>query len=288
MSNKRKESHSIYRLAFLRFRRNRLAVIGVMIIVFLILFAIIGPVLTRYSYYEQNLDNAFQTPSSRSLLGTDQLGRDLLTRTMYGARISLAVGIVASLISLIIGVAYGGISGYLGGKVDMIMMRFVDILYGIPLTLFVIVLMVLFKPGLTNIFIALGVVYWLNMARIVRGQVLSLKERDYVSAVKSLGASDIRIIFLHIIPNLIGPVIVTLTFNIPEAIFTESFLSYIGLGVSAPMASWGSLAAEGTIAIRTAPHLLFFPALGISVTMLAFNFVGDGLRDAFDPRMIES
>ncbi len=287
MAIERRESHSIYQLALLRFRRNRLAVIGLIMICILILFAVFGPFLSKYSYYEQNLYKFFQAPSSRNLFGTDQLGRDLLTRTMYGARISLTVGIVASLISLMIGVTYGGISGYVGGKTDTLMMRFIDVLYGIPLILFVIVLMVLFKPGLINVFIALGAVYWLNMARIVRGQVLSLKERDYVSAAKSLGASDVRIIFAHIIPNLIGPVIVTLTFNIPEAIFIESFLSYIGLGVSAPMSSWGSLAADATTAIRTAPYLLFFPALGISVTMLAFNFVGDGLRDAFDPKMVK-
>jgi oligopeptide transport system permease protein len=204
---------------------------------------------------------------------------------MYGARISLSIGIVASLLNFTIGVVYGGISGYFGGRVDSVMMRIVDILYGIPLLLYVILLMVVLEPGLTNIFIALGFVYWLRMARIVRGQILSLKELEYILAARLIGASSWRIILRHLIPNSMGPIIVTMTLSIPEAIFTEAFLSFIGLGVSAPMASWGVLASEGVTSLRSYPYQLFFPAIAISITMLSFNFLGDGLRDALDPRM---
>jgi oligopeptide transport system permease protein len=217
-------------------------------------------------------------------LGTDDLGRDLLTRIMYGARISLTVGFVASFINLTVGVVYGGISGYYGGHVDNIMMRIVEVLSGIPLLLYVILLMVVLKPGLQNILIALGLVYWLGMARIVRGQILSLKEQDYVLAARTIGADNWRIILKHLIPNAMGPIIVTATLNIPQAIFTEAFLSFIGLGVNAPMASWGVLANDALPSFQTYPWQLFFPAVAISITMLAFNFLGDGLRDALDPK----
>jgi oligopeptide transport system permease protein len=189
------------------------------------------------------------------------------------------------LINLTIGVIYGGISGFYGGRVDSVMMRIVDILYSIPVLLYVILLMVVLQPGLTNIFIALGIAYWLRMARIVRGQILSLKEQEYVLAARTIGADHWRIIFRHLIPNSMGPIIITMTLAIPEAIFTEAFLSFIGLGVAAPMASWGVLASEGVTSLRSYPFQLFFPALAISITMLAFNFLGDGLRDALDPRM---
>jgi oligopeptide transport system permease protein len=195
------------------------------------------------------------------------------------------VGIFATFISLTIGVLYGGIAGYIGGRVDNVMMRIVDIFYAIPLLLWVILLMVLLKPGLQNILIAIGITYWLGMARIVRGQILSLKEQDYILAAKAIGASNLRIILRHLIPNNIGPIIVTATFNIPQAIFTEAFLSFIGLGVAAPMASWGMLASDALSGLRSYPYQLFFPALAIGITMLAFNFLGDGLRDALDPRM---
>jgi oligopeptide transport system permease protein len=215
----------------------------------------------------------------------DNLGRDLLTRCLYGARISLAVGIFATLISLTIGVLFGGIAGFWGGKIDNMMMRIVDIFYAIPLLLWVILLMVVLKPGLQNILIALGVTYWLSMARIVRGQVLSLKEQDYILAARTIGASNRRIILRHLIPNAIGPILVTATFNIPQAIFTEAFLSFIGLGVGAPQASWGMLASDALGGLRSFPYQLFFPAVAICLTMLAFNFLGDGLRDALDPRL---
>ena len=271
--------------AWLRLKKNRAAMAGLGIIVLISLLAIFGPLLSPYSYSDQSLANANQPPSSAHWLGTDNLGRDLATRICYGARISLSIGIVASLINLGIGVFYGGISGYFGGRVDSIMMRLVDILYGIPLLLYVILLMVVLKPGLMNVFLALGLVYWLRMARIVRAQVLSLKELEYILAARVLGASHRRLIFGHLLPNSLGPIIITLTLSIPEANFTEAFLSFIGLGVSAPMASWGVLASEGVVTLRSYPFQLLSPAIAISLTMLGFNFLGDGLRDALDPRM---
>lgn len=271
--------------AWRRLKQNRLAMTGLAVIVFIALMAAVGPFFSPYSYSDQVLADANQPPSAQHWFGTDNLGRDLFTRVLYGARISLSIGIVASLINLTIGVVYGGISGYFGGRVDSVMMRLVDILYGIPLLLFVILLMVVLKPGLINIFIALGLVYWLGMARIVRGQVLAIKEQEYVLAARLAGAGSRRIILRHLVPNSMGPIIVTLTLSIPEAIFTEAFLSFIGLGVSAPMASWGVLASESLTGLRSYPFQLLYPALAISITMLAFNFLGDGLRDALDPRM---
>ncbi len=271
--------------AWRRLKENKLAMAGLAVILFIALAAAFGPLFSPYSYSGQVLADANHPPSAQHWFGTDNLGRDLFTRVLYGARISLSIGIVASLINLTIGVVYGGISGYFGGRVDSVMMRIVDILYGIPLLLFVILLMVVLKPGLTNIFIALGLVYWLGMARIVRGQVLAIKEQEYVLAARLVGADARRIILRHLVPNSMGPIIVTLTLSIPEAIFTEAFLSFIGLGVSAPMASWGVLASESLAGLRSYPFQLLYPALAISVTMLAFNFLGDGLRDALDPRM---
>lgn len=269
-----------------RFKANKVAMGSAYFLLLLVLTAVFGPYLSQYSYSDQNLMMANQLPSAQHWFGTDAHGRDLFVRVLYGARISLTVGLVASVINLVIGVLYGGISGYFGGKIDNIMMRAIDILYTIPMTLYVILLMVVFgKGGLGSILIALGLVYWIGMARIVRGQILSLKEQEYVMAAKTLGASDLRILIRHLIPNTMGPIIVTLTMSIPTAIFTEAFLSFIGLGVSAPMASWGVLANDALASLSIFPHLLFFPALAISVTMLAFNFLGDGLRDALDPRM---
>ncbi len=271
--------------AWLRLKKNTAAMAGLGIIILISLLAIFGPMLSPYSYSDQSLSEANQPPSAAHWFGTDNLGRDLATRVCYGARISLSIGIVASLINLGIGVLYGGISGYFGGRIDSVMMRIVDILYGIPLLLYVILLMVVLKPGLLNVFLALGLVYWLRMARIVRAQVLGLKELEYILAARVLGASHQRLILGHLLPNSLGPIIITLTLSIPEAIFTEAFLSFIGLGVSAPMASWGVLASEGVVTLRSYPFQLLSPAIAISLTMLGFNFLGDGLRDALDPRM---
>lgn len=271
--------------AWRRLKKNKAAMLGLWTIIFISLLAIIGPFLIEHTYSDQRLEMANQPPNAEYWFGADNLGRDLFTRVLYGARISLSIGIMASLINLTIGVIYGGIAGYFGGRVDSVMMRIVDVLYGIPTLLYVILLMVALKPGLMNIFIALGLVYWLRMAQIVRGQVLSLREQEYVLAAKIIGAGSWRIIIRHLIPNSMGPIIVTMTLAIPEAIFTEAFLSFIGLGVSAPMASWGVLASEGLASLHSYPFQLFFPALAISITMLSFNFLGDGLRDALDPRM---
>lgn len=276
---------SYWKDAWRRLKQNKAAVASLITIILIVLAAIFGPFFSPYSYSDQSLIFQNLPPSAEHWLGTDALGRDVLVRCLYGARISLTVGIFATLISLTIGVLYGGISGFLGGRADNNMMRIVDIFYAIPLLLWVILLMVLLKPGLQNILIAIGATYWLNMARVVRAQVLSLKEQDYVLAARTIGASKKRIILRHLIPNAVGPILVTATFNIPQAIFTEAFLSFIGLGVGAPMASWGMLASDALGGLRSYPYQLFFPALAICVTMLAFNFLGDGLRDALDPRM---
>ena len=220
-----------------------------------------------------------------NLFGTDQLGRDVLARQLYGARISLTVAFVATLVNLFIGVFYGGISGYLGGRVDLVMMRIVEVISTIPLTLYVILMMVVLNSGFFSVVLAIGTVYWVDMARIVRGQILTLKEQDYVAAARTMGASTGRILTRHLLPNTIGPILVTLTMLIPSAIFIESFMSFIGLGVTPPQASWGTLTSEAVETLRAYPYQLFFPAAAISLTMFAFNFLGDGLRDALDPRL---
>ncbi|MCL6634569.1 MAG: ABC transporter permease [Peptococcaceae bacterium] len=268
-----------------RFKLNKQAVAGLAIIIPLTAMALIGPYLSGHTCYEQNLLMANRPPGADHWFGTDALGRDLFTRVWYGARISLAVGLVTSLTCTVFGSLYGGISGYIGGRVDEIMMRLVEVLCCVPFLLYVILLVVLFEPGLKAILLALGLVYWLTVARIVRGQVLVLKEQEYVLAARLLGAGSCRLLLRHLLPNTMGPVIVTMTLLIPEAIFTEAFLSFLGLGVSAPAASWGVLASEGMRGLRNYPWQLFFPALFISLTMLAFNSLGDGLRDALDPRM---
>lgn len=267
-----------------RFKLNRLAAVGAGIIAVMIVLAIFGPMISPYTYADQSLVDANQSPSLAHWFGTDTLGRDIYTRVMYGARISLTIGIVAALLNLVIGVIYGGIAGYFGGKTDRIMMAIVDVLYGIPLLLYVILLMVVIAPGLTSIFIALGIAYWLNMARIVRSQIVKVREEEYIVAAETMGIPKWRILWRHILPNCVGPIIITLTLAIPDAIFTEAFLSFIGLGVNAPMASWGVLASDGISSMRSYPFQLIFPALAISVTMLGFVFLGDGLRNVFDPK----
>lgn len=282
---KKEETLGYWQDAWIRLKKNKMALLGLIIIVCLIVVAIFGPIFSSHTYDEQNLMMTNSSPSWEHWFGTDNLGRDIFIRVLYGARISLAIGIVASLLNLFIGVIYGGIAGFFGGKIDRIMMNIVDILYSVPTLLYVILLMVILKPGLINIFIALGIGYWLQMARIVRGQILSMKEQEFILAARTIGVSKKRILFRHLLPNAMGAIIVTMTLAIPDAIFTEAFLSFIGLGVSAPMASWGVLASEGVNDLRAYPFQLFFPAVAISVTMLAFNFLGDGLRDVLDPKM---
>ncbi|QZY57525.1 ABC transporter permease [Crassaminicella profunda] len=271
--------------AWRRLKKNKLAMLGLIMIILIFALAIVGPLCSSYSYSDQNLLRGNEGPSKDHWFGTDAHGRDLYVRVLYGARISLAVAVIATLVNFIIGVLYGGISGYMGGKVDNIMMRIVDIISTIPLVLYAIILMVVVGSGLKSIIITLGTIYWVKMARIVRGQILSLKEQEYVLAAKTLGASTWRILYRHLIPNAMGVIIVTMTMQIPSAIFTESFLSFIGLGVSAPMSSWGSLASDALGGLRSYPYQLFFPSAAICITMLAFNFLGDGLRDALDPRL---
>lgn len=280
-----KPSLGYWQDAWLRLKGDKVAMAGLCFIVLLIIISIVVPMVSDIGYADQDFNNVNAGPSSEHWFGTDNLGRDLFIRVLYGARISLSIGLVASLINLIIGVLYGGISGLMGGKVDRIMMNIVDVLYSVPTLLYVILLMVVFKPGLTNIFIALGISYWLQMARIVRGQVLSIKEQEFVLAAVSMGVSKWRLLIKHLIPNAVGAIVVSWSLSIPDAIFTEAFLSFIGLGVSAPMASWGVLASEGINSMRGYPFQLFFPAAAISLTMLAFNFLSDGLRDALDPKM---
>jgi oligopeptide transport system permease protein len=241
--------------------------------------AFAGPALTGWNPDVPDFSATYHPPGGAHWFGTDALGRDVAARTIEGARISLRIAFVAALINLVIGVAYGAVAGYAGGRVDAAMMRAVDVFYGVPTILVVILLMVYLEAGIRNIYLAIGLTYWLNMARLVRGEVLSLKQRDFVQAARALGARPPRIIVRHILPNAAGVILVALTLFIPEAIFIEAFLSYIGLGVPAPGASWGSLAAEGTRNLRAAPYLLVFPATALCATMLAFNVLGDALRD---------
>ncbi|MCH9626228.1 MAG: Oligopeptide transport system permease protein OppC [Chlamydiales bacterium] len=268
-----------------RFRLNTVAVAGLFILILLAIFAIVGPLVSNHPYYETNLPLKNMAPSKQFWFGTDDLGRDMFTRTAWGARISLFVGICAALIDLFIGVLWGGVAALLGGKIDNLLMRTADILYAIPYLLVVIMLMVVMGSGLIPILIALTITGWIGMARIVRGQLLQLREQEYIQAAQVLGAGQFRILFKHLIPNAMGPIIVTMTLTIPVAIFTEAFLSFLGLGVQAPMASWGTMASDGLPALRYYPWRLFFPALFISITMLAFNLVGDGLRDSIDPKL---
>lgn len=278
-------SLSYWQESWRRLKENRPALIGLCLLLLLISMAIIGPWLTPYTYYETHLQLKNQAPSSLFWFGTDELGRDLFTRTWLGARISLFVGVTASLIDLAIGIFFGSIAGSIGGKIDELMMRIADILYSIPYLLVVILLMVLIGSGLTTILIALTFTGWIGMARIVRGQILQLKELDFVKAAQTFGASRWRILWRHLIPNAMGPIIVTVTLTIPTAIFAEAFLSFLGLGLQAPLASWGTMASDGLPALRYYPWRLFLPAGFISLTMLSFNLLGDGLRDAFDPKI---
>ncbi|EIJ81850.1 binding-protein-dependent transport systems inner membrane component [Bacillus methanolicus PB1] len=280
-----KPSLSFWKDVFIRFRKNKLAMFGVVLLVLLIFMAIFGPYMTEYDYATNDLTNTNKPPSSEHWFGTDDLGRDVFARAWEGARISLFIGVAAALIDFFIGVIWGGISGYKGGRTDEIMMRIADILYGVPYLLLVIILMVVLGQGLGTMILAITITGWINMARIVRGQVLSLKNQEYVLAAKTLGASTSRIMMRHLIPNAMGQILVTMTLTIPTAIFTESFLSFIGLGLTPPLASWGTMASEGLPALKYYPWRLFFPATLISLTIFAFNVIGDGLRDALDPRL---
>jgi oligopeptide transport system permease protein len=272
-------------LAWRRFRRNRGALAGMVLLGLLAAGALLGPAVLPFDYWSGDLSRQFDSPTASHWLGTDEFGRDQLTRVFWGLRVSLLVGIAAAAISVVIGSIYGGVSGYWGGKIDDALMRLVEVFYGIPMLLVVMLLMAILGRGVHNVFLAIGLVYWLSTARIVRGQVLSLRELDYVGAARALGASPARILGLHLLPNTLGVIIVTATFRIPEAIFVEAFLSFIGLGIAEPQPSLGSLVSSSLGNLGEQPWLLLGPSIAISLLMLAFNFVGDGLRDALDPQM---
>jgi oligopeptide transport system permease protein len=281
-----RESRTFWQDAWAKLRRHPIGMTGLVIVLAIALVAIFGPLFLHGSYSDQDLALTYAEPGTPGHpFGTDNLGRDVLVRLLYGARISLTVGIVSTLISLVIGVIYGAVSGYFGGKVDNIMMRFVEIVAAVPELLYMILLTQVLKPGLTTILLVIGATSWLSMARMVRGEVLTLKEREFVMAARTMGTKPWQIIMRHLIPNVMGPIIVTLTVGIPSAIFFESFLSFIGLGVSAPMASWGMMASEAASGLRSYPYLLFYPAAAIGLTLLGFQFLGQGLRDALDPRI---
>ncbi|MDR7103100.1 ABC transporter permease subunit [Croceicoccus sp. BE223] len=278
------QGSSLWKDAWSRLRKNRLAVASLVIFVLIALACIVGPWISSYDSQAQDLFLGATAPSAEHWFGTDTLGRDLLVRTLEGGRISLMVGLLATVVSLMIGVVYGATAGYLGGKVDATMMRFVDLLYALPFTIFVILLMVAFGRSMWLMFIAIGAVEWLSMARIVRSGVLGLKKQEFVEAAVSLGYSHTRIILRHLIPNVLGPVIVIATLTVPAVMLLEAFLSFLGLGVQPPDASWGVLINEGQQNMEIYPWLLIFPAFFFALTLFCLNFLGDGLRDALDPK----
>lgn len=280
-----RESLSSWRDSWERLRKNKLAMTGLVIMILIVIMAIVGPMISNYDYETNDLMNTNMPPSSEHWFGTDDLGRDVFVRTWMGARISLTVGLAAAAIDLMIGVIYGGIMGYFGGRVDEFMNKFAEILYSIPYLLVTILLLVVFEPSLGTIILALTITGWINMSWIVRGEIMQLKSREYVLASRSMGAGTARLLFRHLIPNAMGPIIVTLTLSVPSAIFAEAFLSFLGLGVQAPVASWGSMINDALSGWMYYPWRMLFPALFISLTMLAFNIFGDGLRDALDPKL---
>jgi oligopeptide transport system permease protein len=275
--------HSLWQDAWARLRKNRLAVISGIVLIVVSLLCLIGPLFAPPPD-AQDLALYASPPSTRHWFGTDTLGRDLLARVLTGGRLSFAVGLCATLVSLVIGVIYGTIAGYYGGQLDNLMMRIVDIIYAFPFTIFVILLMVIFNRSLLLLFAAIGAVEWLNMARIVRGQVLTLRKMEFIEAADALGIPKSRIIFRHLIPNVLGPVIVYTTLTIPAVMLLEAFLSFLGLGVQPPAASWGVLINEGSKSMEEFWWMLVFPGLALSITLFSLNFLGDGLRDALDPK----
>ena len=267
-------------------KKNRAALVSVTTMTTMIALVIFGPLLSPYAVDQTDWYQISSRPNLASghIFGTDDLGRDLFVRVMYGGRVSLMVGIVATIVSVIIGVTYGSISGFIGGKTDALMMRVVDVLYAMPFLFFVILLMVFFGRSILLIFVAIGAVNWLDIARIVRGQTLNLKGKEFVDAARAGGASTLRIVFKHIVPNLLGLVVVYVALTVPQVILVESFLSFLGLGVQEPMTSWGALVNQGARQMETSPWMLLFPAMFLATTLFCFNFIGDGLRDALDPK----
>ncbi len=275
---------SLWRDALGRLYKNKPAAFSALVLCLMVLAALITPWIAPYGYEVQNLDLGATPPSAAHWLGTDIFGRDLLTQILYGGRISLAVGFVATAVALVIGVSWGAIAGYFGGRVDSIMMRFVDIVYALPFMIFIILLMVVFGRNIVLLFVAIGAVEWLTMARIMRTQVQNLKQQEFVEAAVSLGLPPSSIIFKHILPNAIGPIIVYTTLTIPSVMLLEAFLSFLGLGIQPPQTSWGLLISYGSETMEEYPWLLIFPGLALTITLFSLNFLGDGLRDALDVR----
>lgn len=270
--------------AWRRLKKNKAAMFGLVVLAVLVVLSVFAPWLTPYSYSGQDLELGPSPPSAAHWLGSDLFGRDLLTRMLYGSRISLAVGFIATTVALLIGVTWGALAGYLGGRIDALMMRAVDVLYALPFTIFIILLMVVFGNNIILLFLAIGAVEWLTMARIVRGQVLHVKQQDFVEAAVSLGLTRLQIITRHVIPNVMGPVIVYATLTVPNVILLESFLSFLGLGIQPPQSSWGLLISYGVETMEEYPWLLIYPAALLSLTLFSLNFLGDGLRDALGDR----
>jgi oligopeptide transport system permease protein len=275
---------SLWRDAWIKLCKNHLALAGLGLLIFLCVVSLLTPWIAPYGFEQQNLLLGATSPSMQHWLGTDVFGRDMLTRIMWGGRVSLTVGFIATAVALAIGVVWGAVAGYLGGRVDMVMMRLVDILYALPFMIFIILLMVVFGRSMLLLFFAIGAVEWLTMARIVRGQVMSLRKQEFVEAAHSLGLPQWTIIRRHIIPNTLGPVIVYTTLTIPSVMLLEAFLSFLGLGIQPPQSSWGLLINYGVETMEEYPWLLIFPGIALSLTLFALNFLGDGLRDALDPR----
>jgi len=280
-----RESISAWKDAWQRLCKNKMAMASLVVLLLIVLAAIFGPIFANFDSSTNDLLNTNQPPSKEHWFGTDDLGRDMFVRTWMGTRISLIVGLAAALIDLLIGVIYGGIMGYFGGRVDAVMNKFSEVLYSIPYMLVTILLLVVFEPSIGTIILALTITGWINMSWIVRGEIMQLKNREFVLASRSMGAGSGRLLFRHLLPNAVGPIIVTLTLSVPNAIFSEAFLSFLGLGVQAPRASLGSMINDALTGWMYYPWRMLFPAIIISLTMLAFNIFGDGLRDALDPKL---
>ena len=278
------ESKTFFQSVRAEFKKNKRAVVGLIILCIVVLMAILGPVFSPYSYEEQNMALRNAGPSAQHFFGTDKMGRDIFVRILYGARISLGVGAVAAFVNLIIGTLYGGIAGYVGGKVDMIMMRVVDIIYSVPSMLYIVLIMLWLGAGVGSIILGISITCWIGMARIVRAEVKSLREQEFTMAAFVLGASSKRILIKHLLVNAMGPIIVNITLQVPQAIFTEAWLSFLGVGISAPKASWGTLCEAARELILVYPMQTVYPLVAICLTIISFNFVGEGLERALDPK----
>lgn len=278
------ESKTFFQSVKAEFTKNKRAVFGLIVLVIVVLMAILGPVFSPFSYEDQNIALRNAAPTFQHPFGTDKMGRDIFVRILYGARISLGVGIVAAIVNLILGTLYGGIAGYVGGKVDMVMMRFVDIIYSVPSMLYIVLIMLWLGAGVSSIILGISITCWIGTARIVRSQVKSLREQEFTMAAFVLGASSKRILVKHLLVNAMGPIIVNITLMVPQAIFTEAWLSFIGVGISAPKASWGTLCDAASELIMVYPMQTIYPLVAICLTIISFNFVGEGLERALDPK----